>query len=199
MAAPLLPLILLGAGVAYVLSKKNAAAPIASPAAAAASAATGAPVTTPVAPLPASSLASASAQAAATGGPVVLPGTNVIVALPPATTLANGHKVPAWSQLLTIPDVSNVAIPANYTAAAASPETTAVQTALNSWATTVGYPGTPLVVDGQYGPLTQQAAAVFQLWENAAGNGASLTIDGLAGPETQNWLLDFGTIPQDGY
>ena len=64
----------------------------------------------------------------------------------------------------------------------------------------VGYTGAeiPLTVDGTYGRNTQQAAASFQAWVNATGQG-SLTIDGLAGSQTQAHLADFAPMSAGGY
>jgi outer membrane biosynthesis protein TonB len=94
------------------------------------------------------------------------------------------------------------AIPDSYLAE--SDETQTIQTALNSWAQTVGYPGTPLTTDGLYGPATQATASAFQSYINETGNPTqgnavnTLTVDGLAGPETQEPLLAFGDIASGG-
>lgn len=81
-----------------------------------------------------------------------------------------------------------------------SQETNSIQSAVNAWAATVGYPGTPLTTDGTYGPMTQQAVADFQSWHNAADTSEpALTVDGLAGPQTQTYLQDFGQLVGGAY
>jgi hypothetical protein len=96
---------------------------------------------------------------------------------------------------LTAANVQNLpAIPASYTPQ--SDETSSIQDALNGWATTTGVsdPVFPLTVDGLYGANTQGAAALFQLYANDPNVfNAGLTVDGLAGPDTQHYLLDFAT------
>ncbi len=126
--------------------------------------------------------------------PVPTAGTGV-VSPPPVvgTTLGNpSHNVPIWSNAIPLADVSNVAIPANFQGNSAL--TSAIQTALNSWAMSVNYPplvSSPLAVSGTYDSATQNAVAQFQMYENSA-NTANLGIDGLAGTGTQPWLWDFG-------
>lgn len=120
--------------------------------------------------------------------------------LPVTTITGNPSNVPPWAASMTVPDVSGTAIPASY-ATPGSPETSAVQTAINAWASQVGYPGKgeiPLTVDGTYGANTQQAVASFQMWVNSTGQG-SLSIDGLAGPQTQAILGEFGSMASGGY
>jgi len=117
----------------------------------------------------------------------------------PTTVITTGTA--AWdASTMSAPDLSANAIPATY--AVTSQETMDVQTALNTWAQQSGYAGAeiPLTVDGDYGPATQQAAGSFQTWVNATQNPATaLVVDGLAGANTDNFLLDFGSITAGGY
>ena len=90
------------------------------------------------------------------------------------------------------------AIPADI---ATTANAAAAQPALNQWATDVGCqdPVFPLALDSDYGPSTQEACALFQLYVNDAQGGAAspaLTVDGLAGSDTWGWLAPtFGAAP----
>src|SRR5271168_1933629 len=125
--------------------------------------------------------------------PITIDGPTAAPAAAPAAS-----TVPAWGST-PLPNVLEIPIPGSYMTPG-SPETIAVQNALNTWAPEVGYTGAeiPLTVDGTYGRNTQQAAASFQAWVNATGQG-SLTIDGLAGSQTQAHLADFAPMSAGGY
>ncbi len=155
------------------------------------------PVAIPPAPDPTMTVTTApDGGVTTTLAPIEIDAPAPAAAAPAAAPAAS--TVPPWGST-TLPNVSGIAIPGSYMTPG-SPETTAVQNALNTWATEVGYGGAeiPLVVDGTYGPNTQQAAASFQAWVNATGQG-SLTIDGLAGPQTQAHLADFAPMSAGGY
>jgi hypothetical protein len=113
----------------------------------------------------------------------------------PAPAVAPPRIIP-WSPAM----VFLAALPALSSAYTAhSAETVSIQQALNAWMDAVGYGGTRLATDGSYGPMTQRTVAQFQSWQNAANPSAALAIDGLAGPITQTFLLDFGPLTQGAY
>jgi hypothetical protein len=153
--------------------------------------------------------AAAVASAPPSPAPPVTPGTIAVVP-PPGVTLApsgqpttgpGAHVAPLWDGTIPRPDVSTIPIPASYTASSALAEVTSIQAALREWALAIAYPGPEIaqMTPGVYDAATQQGVAQFQMWENAAGNGASLSIDGLAGPSTQTWLLDFGPLTKGAF
>lgn len=136
-------------------------------------------------------------------------GSGGIVPVVPVTIEGPGGTLAAtapWdSGSMVLPDPSTLpALPAKYTKQ--SQESTDVQTSLNNWAGAVGFQTLdaagnnlmPLATDGFYGPDTQLAAAGFQVWANATRN-ANLSVDGEAGPMTQTYLLDWGSITSGGY
>lgn len=143
-------------------------------------------------------------------GTVTLPPITIVgsAASTPAAQNSGGAVAPWNPQTMVIPSPSDLkAIPGNY--AAQSQETVAVQTALNNWASAVGFQASdssganfiPLKEDGLYGPNTRLVAGSFQAYANATKN-AGLAVDGLAGPQTQTYLGDWATItkpPSGGY
>lgn len=195
-------LLLLAAGGYLVYEKKAAAAPASGGGAApalpssaaqlpASSSATSAP-----APAPAQTASPSSSPSSSTG----VGASQAVTGTAPwdPSTMAD----PAINSQTGGPStVALPAIPASY--AAQSDETTAIQNALNSWAAAALYPNPQgvdqIATDGLYGPDTQTLAAAFQIWQNATAPGSNLTIDGLAGPATQNFLLDFGQMAAGSY
>jgi len=136
-------------------------------------------------------------------------GSGGVVPVVPVTIEGPGGLVAAtapWDAgSMVLPDPSTLpALPAKYTAH--SQETTDIQHSLNNWAGAVGFQTLdanganlmPLNEDGDYGPDTQLAAAGYQVWANATRN-ANLSVDGEAGPMTQTYLLDWGTISSGAY
>lgn len=191
-------LLLLLAGVGYLVVEKKAAA------------AGTAPAPSSAGLLPASPAASSTVTVPTSTVVTVQPATPGAATVP--TTVVTGAAITPWDPS-TMADpainaqtggpstVSLPAIPGNY--AAQSAETTAIQQALNAWAASAVYPNAQgvdqIATDGLYGPDTQTLAAAFQIWQNATAPGSNLTIDGLAGPATQNFLLDFGPMAAGGY
>lgn len=224
---PLLPLVLLAALAAVALSKKSPSTETAPTGGGAAS--PGGIPSYPVAAGALNSAANAasggtSSSAAASPGAVSASGSvSVPLAPPPAvdsggapvvpvipvtivgSSGATGQTAPWDPATMTAPSWQALpAIPQNFRPQ--SQETIDVQTALNNWANAVGFQGTskeggaliPLATDGDFGSDTQMATAAFQSWANGVKN-AGLTQDGLPGPDTQTYLLDWGSISSGGY
>lgn len=130
--------------------------------------------------------------------------------VPSSTTLA----YPAWNTTQIGQSGNSIggispglpALPGNYTGGPAD-LTKAIQSAINTWGTQIGFqdPAFQLAVDGEYGNDTQGAVALFQFYVNeiapsnpglfSSGVTLPLTVDGLAGPETQEALVSFGDMP----
>jgi hypothetical protein len=193
------PLLLLLLPVAYFLYEKRAASAPAGSAPAPSSTAQ-LPANTPTAPAPAPAPAPVATQPTTPASTTSSTSSSGGVSASQAVTGA----APWDPTTMSDPAVSGVtlpAIPGSYSAQSA--ETTAIQQALNAWAAATLYPNPQAVdaiaTDGIYGPDTQTLAAAFQTWQNATAPGSNLTIDGLAGPATQNFLLDFGPMTPGGY
>jgi hypothetical protein len=146
----------------------------------------------------------------ASGPPPVSDGTGgVVVPVVPVqivgTSGATAQTAPWDASSMILPSPANLpALSAKYKTQ--SQETVDIQTSLNNWGAAVGFqtvdasgnPLLPLATDGLYGHDTQLAAAGFQVWANATRN-ANLAVDGEAGPMTQTYLLDWGSITSGAY
>jgi hypothetical protein len=141
--------------------------------------------------------------------PALDQGGNPVITVPPVTIVGSdgtsGSTAPWDASTMVLPDPSSLpAIPSKYQAK--GQETVDEQNAINSWAAAVGFQAIdakganliPLATDGRYGPDTQLAMAGFQVYANATRN-AGLSVDGLGGPNTQTYLLDWGDITSGAY